>query len=641
MIRRWFNLLFTVPAHIFRLGIRSIREPSVFVLSARRAWRIARQQGPAELFLLLLASAVWDRQYRRLLAEYERVTPEDLEAIARRIANFRRRPTISVLLPVYNAPEQWLRRAVESVREQIYGHWELCIADDASSAPHVVPLLEQLAAGDSRIRLTLRERNGHISEASNSALDLATGEFIALLDHDDELSPLALYLAAEEINRNPEVNLIYSDEDKIDARGVRSGAYFKPDWNPDLLRSQNYISHLGVYRASLAREVGGFRTGYEGCQDWDLALRVTERCNDRQIAHLPFVLYHWRTIQGSTAMGHEQKEYVTATGKRVLEEHLARQGLRGEPQLYIGGHFRVRYYAPEEEPRVSIIIPTRDRYDLLKQCTDSIFSKTAYRRFEILIVDNQTTDAAALELLETLRRDSQARVIRYDAPFNYSAINNHAVREASGDIVVLLNNDIEVISPTWLEDLVGLACRKGTGAAGGMLYYPDDTIQHAGVILGMGGVAGHAYLNSPRGSLGYFSRAALPQNLSAVTAACLAIRKRVYLEVGGMNEKELAVAFNDVDFCLRVQEAGYRNVWTPMVEMYHHESASRGVDDTAEKQARFASEVAYMKKRWGRLLDFDPAYNPNLSLSHPFPMLAKAPRTTKPWAAERGAGAAG
>ncbi len=568
--------------------------------------------------------------YEHWIKVHDALTDDDREFIRLHVASFARRPLISILMPAYNTPEVWLRRAIESVRAQLYPHWELCIADDASTEPHVKAVLEEYVRLDDRIRIVIRETNGHISAASNSALALAQGELIALLDHDDELAPHALYMVAVALNEKPYLDLIYSDEDKIDETGRRFDPYFKPDWNPDLFTAQNVISHLGVYRIAVVRAVGGFREGYEGSQDWDLALRISEAIPALHICHIPHVLYHWRAIEGSAAFSSDEKPYARKAGMAAVRGHIERMGRSATISLITKAYLRVRYNLPNPPPLVSIIVPTRNGLHLLSQCIDSLCSKTCYTPFEILIVDNQSDDPDTIEYLASLQEAGRARVLRYDQPFNYSAINNFAARSARGELLCLMNNDVEIISEDWLDEMVSHAVRPEIGAVGAMLYYPSNRIQHAGVVMGMGGVAGHLYQGTSRGIDGYKGRARLVQNLSAVTAACLVVRKAVYESVGGMDEANLPVKFNDVDFCLRVMERGFWNLWTPFAELYHHESASRGPEDTPEKQRRFQSEIAYMRSRWSHLLGNDPAYNPNLALNDYWPNLA-APRVKKPW----------
>ncbi len=576
-------------------------------------------------FTPVLAPAV--ESYEQWIHLYEDTSPRAMQALAKRVTQLPSRPLISVLLPVYNTPEKWLRRAIASVQSQAYDRWELCIADDASSAPHVRPLLAAAAREDARIKVAFREQNGHISHASNSALQLASGGFIALLDHDDELAPHALAEVALALAASPAADLLYSDEDKIDGHGRRSAPYFKPDFLPDLFLAQNYLTHLAVHRTALVREAGGFRPGFEGAQDWDLALRVFERTSAERIVHVPKVLYHWRAIPGSTALSLDQKNYHLAAARRALEEHLDRTGQKTSLAPVEGGHWRVIHALPAEPPLVSIIIPTRNGLHHLRRCIESLRGRTTYPRYEILVVDNGSDEPAALAYLSELAKDG-VRVLPWPQPFNYSALNNPAARHARGELLALLNNDLEVITPGWLEEMAAQALRPGLGCVGAMLYYPDNLMQHAGVVLGVGGVAGHAFKKFPRGHEGSFNRARLAQNWSAVTAACLVIRKSTYEQVGGLDETDLAVAFNDVDFCLKVRAAGHRNLWTPFAEFYHHESATRGVEDTPAKQVRFSAEVATMLARWGDTLRADPAYNPNLSLESEDFALAFPPRLT-------------
>ncbi len=529
------------------------------------------------------------------------------------------RPLISVIVPVFNPPEVWLRRAIESVREQYYPNWELCLADDASTEPHVAELLADFTKRDRRIKVVTRTTNGHISAASNSALKLATGEFVALLDHDDELAPQALAEVVYALAEKPDLDFIYSDEDKIDEGGYRSDPYFKPDWNPDLLLGQNYTCHLSVFRTELLRRIGGFREGLEGSQDWDLTLRATAGLAPQQIHHIPRVLYHWRAIPGSTALVIDQKDdYPFRAAERALRDHLQQTEQAAELIAVEGRHWRIRYPVPVKPPKVSIIIPTHNGHDLLKTCLDSLRSRTEYPDYEIMVVDHASDDPVAQAYFREIEAEGVS-VLSFEGEFNFSAINNYAARHARGSILAFLNNDLEAIEGDWLREMVSQAVRPEIGAVGAMLYYPNDSVQHAGVILGIGGlngtpsVAGHAFKEAPRGSEGQRNRLRLAQNYSAVTAACMVIRRELFESMGGFDEKGLAVAFNDIDFCLRVRQAGYRNLWTPFAELYHHESASRGVEDSAVKLDRFAAEIRLMRERWGKILDHDPAYNPNLT----------------------------
>ena len=576
------------------------------------------------------------RDYATWVRRFDTPTNDQIVTLRARLESLAalQRPRLSVLMPTYNTPERWLVRTIESVRAQLYPNWELCIADDASTAPHVRRILDDYARCDERIKVTYRDQNGHISATSNSALALATGEFTALLDHDDEIPPHALAEVVLALAAQPDLEFIYSDEDKIDELGRRFDPYFKPEWNPDLLLGQNYTCHFSVFRTARLRAIGGFRTGLEGSQDWDLTLRATEGLDGARIHHIPRVLYHWRAIAGSTALVIDQKNnYPFAAAKKALADHLARTAAAAELVSVSGRYWRVKHPLPSHPPKVSIIIPTKNGDGLLRLCIGSILAKTTYPNFEIVVVNNRSDDPATLAYFEELR-PLGVRVLDYDAPFNFSALNNFAARAVSGELLAFLNNDLEVITPGWLDEMAAQALRPGIGCVGAMLYYPDDTVQHAGAVLGLtgpagrDGVAGHAFKGFKRGAEGDHNRLKLVQNYSAVTAACLVIRRKVFDAVGGFNERDLPVAFNDIDFCLRVRAAGYRNLWTPFAEFYHRESASRGFEDTAEKIARFQTETAFMRARWGPLLDRDPAYNPNLSLQHEDFSLAFPPRVS-------------
>ena len=524
--------------------------------------------------------------------------------------------TISIIMPVYNTPEKYLRLCIDSVRAQSYPHWELCIADDKSSKPHVRRVLTEYQKKDDRIKVVFRTQNGHISRASNSALNLCSGTYVALLDHDDSLPEHALFFMALAIIEHPEAQIFYSDEDKIDINGKRSEPHFKSDWNPDLFYSQNYVSHLGVYKRELLNTIGGFRTGVEGSQDQDLLLRSLPHVKAEQIVHIPKILYHWRTLEGSTAMASGEKTYTTDAGIKALNDYFEKNGPAGikvEAGL-VPNTYRVRWPIPNPAPLVSLLIPTRDRKTITEVAVRSILNKTTYPNYEIIILDNGSTEPETLEWFGAIQQeDPRVQVLRYDHPFNYSAINNFGAKHAKGSLIGLINNDVEVINPAWLTEMVSQALREDIGCVGAKLYYSNDTIQHAGVIIGIGGVGGHSHKYFGGNQHGYFSRLKLIQTVSGVTAACLIVRKSVYDEVGGLDEVNLKVAFNDVDFCLKVREAGYRNLWTPYAELYHHESISRGTEDSPEKQARFRREVEFMQSKWGDTLKLDPFYSPNLT----------------------------
>jgi len=500
---------------------------------------------------------------------------------------------------------------VSSVLAQSYSNWQLILVDDASEDKLLSAYLSSIETSSSNIIVVRCSDNIHISAASNQALAHATGNYIVLLDHDDLLHKDALKTVAHYIEKSPDATILYSDEDKLTAKGERAAPHFKPQWNRDLLYSMNYISHLGVYKKSTVDAIGGFKLGVEGSQDYDLLLRCVEQCTDQQIIHIPFVLYHWRALRGSTALAESEKAYSSDAGLIALQEHLA--SCTVEPGS-LPNTYKVNWPVPEPAPLVSIIIPTKNAMQLVRQCVDSIYQKTHYSNFEILLVDNQSDDVDSLTYFKTLEKAGKVRLISFDQPFNYSAINNYAVSKANGDFLVLMNNDIEILSESWLTDMVANISRSDIGCVGAKLYYPNGKIQHAGVITGLGGVAGHSHKYFFKEDSGYFKRLQVTQNLSAVTAACLAVRRDVFEQVGGLNEQNLTIAFNDVDFCLKVQKAGYRNLWSPYIEMVHHESISRGAEDTPEKQARFASEISYMQKTWGKQLVNDPCYSQWLTL---------------------------
>lgn len=572
--------------------------------------------------------------YYSWIDQYDTLTSEDHALMQAHMATFKSKPLISIIMPVYNTPEQFLRDALESVLTQVYPNWECCIADDASTKPHIQKLLREYGKKDPRFKIAFRDTNGHISAASNTALSLATGDYIGLLDHDDVLREHALYMVVNEINRFPDTEIIYSDEDLIDEFGVRYDPYFKPDWNPDLFYGHNLITHFGIYQKDKVVALGGFREGYEGAQDWDLAMRISEQIPASKIRHIPYILYHWRAVIGSTALSAEYKDYAKTAQFKTLQDHFKRTQRDVEISFIDGEFWKIRHMINEPKPLVSIIIPTKNQAPILSRCIESIRNKSPYSNYEIIIVDNQSNENETLDYFSRLSEEEYIKIIQYDLPFNYSAINNFAAEQSNGDILLFLNNDTEVITPEWLDEMAGHALRPEIGAVGAMLYYPNDTIQHAGVILGMRGIAGHIYYGSPRGSLGQRGRVRLMQNYSAVTGACLAIQKDKFTQINGFNEKDLPIAYNDIDLCIRLMEAGYRNVWTPHAELYHHESLSRAYDDTAEKAARVKSEADYLVNKWSDYIANDPTYNLNLSLTIPNFSIAFPPRVRRPWEAE-------
>ncbi|HEY1944484.1 MAG TPA: glycosyltransferase [Roseiarcus sp.] len=563
----------------------------------------------------------------------DELTELDRAAVRRHIADLASTPLISVVMPVYNPPIAFLRQAIESVMAQSYENWELCIANDASPDPEVARTLDKIAAADKRIKVLHRKKNGNICAASNSALELATGEFVALMDHDDILHETALYEIAVEIDAHPDVDVIYSDEDKISENGVRHSPFFKPDFNPDLLLGQNTINHLAVYRRALMARIGGFRPGFEGSQDHDLILRAWAASSSHRIRHIPAALYHWRQGTQAPSFSESRLEQCTRAARQAIQDFLDREG---EGAIVVAAPKASRYSRvirkiPEPKPLVSVIVLTKDRADLLSVCADGVLNRTDYPNIELLIVDHQSKEQATRDLFGTLERDPRVTILPYAGEFNFSAMNNMAVSAAKGTILALLNNDIEVMEPGWLGEMVSHAVRPEVGAVGAKLYYADGRLQHAGVVIGVGGVAGHSFLFEGREALGYFGQATLTRAVSAVTGACLVVRKSVFLEARGLDAEAFPIAFNDIDFCLKVQSKGYRNVWTPFAELVHHESLSRGYEDTPEKKARFARECANFRDRWAAVIENDPYYNPNLSLRSSKYDVAEISRRLKPW----------
>lgn len=519
-------------------------------------------------------------------------------------------------MPVYNVEVRWIKEAVKSVKDQIYTNWELCIADDASTNPQLIKYLEDISK-DPRIKVVFREENGHISEASNSALELATGEFVALMDNDDIIYPHALAEVVKVLNDKKDTDFIYSDEDKLNMKGERVEPFFKPDWSPDLFLSTNYICHFSVIKKDIVDKVGGFRKGYEGSQDYDLFLRVTEETD--KIEHIPDILYSWRKIPGSTAAVYGDKSYANKASIQSLEDAIKRRGLDAtvEKGLFPGS-FRVKYKI-KESPLVSILIPTLDKYKYLERCISSIFEKTTYENFEVIIIDTGSTEKETLDYYKTLEGNSKIKFLSWEKKFNYSAVNNYGVKHSKGEYILLLNNDTEIITPDWIEGMLEHAQREKIGAVGVKLYYPNNTIQHAGVVLGIGGpskeesIAAHVMRTYPKDIMGIpFATKDIIRNYSAVTAACLMVNKEKYLEVSGLDEN-FRIAFNDIDFCLELKKKGYCNLYTPYVELYHHESVSVGKPEEKSRDMReLEREVRLMKDKWIELIHNDPFYNENL-----------------------------
>lgn len=555
-----------------------------------------------------------DKAYQKWIAENERVYKS--EEIARRLENLTYNPLISILVPIYNVEAKYLKECIDSVVDQYYQNWELCLADDKSTSEHIRPMLEEYAEKDSRINVIFRKENGHISAATNSALDVATGEFIALLDNDDFIKKEALLEIVTLLNKNPDADMIYTDEDKVDQTGKkRSGPFFKPNWSPDAFLGHMYLCHMGVYRKSIAQEIGGFRIGYEGAQDYDFVLRFTEKTN--KIYHVPKILYHWRMLPSSTASGAENKDYAYLASLKAKDDALKRRGYKFTLEENLEIHSTNVYYHPNVNSMVSIIIPTKNHGNDLEICLKSIYEKTTWLNFEIIIVDNGSDEQETLDLLNKYKKEKMNfRILKLDVPFNYSLLNNRAVDIANGNYILFLNNDTQVLTDDWMERMLGQAELDYTGAVGAKLLYPDDTIQHSGVVLYDVG-PGHAFQYSDRYAVGYFGRLKINYNYLAITGAALMVAKEKFQDVGGFDEENLQVAYNDVDLCLRLYQKGYYNVVRNDVELYHYESKSRGYDTTSEKEKRLENERKYLDKKWKHLYEKgDPFYNENLIGNH-------------------------
>ncbi len=539
-------------------------------------------------------------------------TLEELEK--QRKKEFKIKPKISILVPMYNTPKKFFEELVNSLIGQTYENWELCLADGSMERNEK---LEAICKKDKRIKYKFIGINKGISENTNSALKLATGDFIALLDHDDLLPQFSLYEIVKCINENPDVEFIYTDEDKFEELGgKRYDPYFKSDFAPDTLRANNYICHFSVFKKELMDKLGGFRSKYDGAQDYDILLRMSETTN--KIVHIPKILYHWRVHALSTAKsGGTAKPYAYEAGIKALEDHIERIGLKGTVRHgNTLGTYKIDYEIIGE-PKVSILIPNKDYISTLKVCLKSIKKLTTYKNYEIVIIENNSEEKETFDYYNEIDGKDKIKVIYYpEKEFNYSKIINFGVKNSTGEYIVQLNNDTELITPNWLEEMLGYAQREDVGAVGVELFYPDKTIQHAGIIIGIGGVAGHVFKNLPKGIHGYFSKDAMVQNLSAVTAACIMTPKSIYDEVGYMDEK-FKVAFNDVDFCLKIREKNKLIIYTPYVQFLHYESKSRGFEDTPEKQARFKREIDRFHEKWQKFLKAgDPYYNINLRLDN-------------------------
>ena len=540
--------------------------------------------------------------------------PNDEELEEQKKYKFEIQPKISIIVPMYNTPVKFFEELVDCLINQTYSNWELCLADGSPEQNHE---LDSIIEKDKRIKYKFLNENKGIPGNTNAALSLATGDYLALLDHDDTLPLFCLYEIVKCINENTNVEFIYSDEDKIvGKKAERRDPYFKPDFSPDTLRANNYITHLSVFKKSLMDKIGGFRDDYNGAQDFDVIIRATE--NTKNIVHIPKILYHWRVHENSTAMAAGAKPYAYEAGQRVVEDHLKRIGAKGtvKPGGDIPGIYEVEYDVIGN-PKVSILIPNKDGIKLLKKCVESILKLTTYENYEIVVIENNSENDETFEYYKKLEQNEKIRVIKYpDKGFNYSRIINFGVRNCDSEFVMQLNNDTELLTPDWLQKFIGYCQREDVGAVGARLYYGDKSIQHAGIVVGICGLAANMLPGLPKGVHAYFGKDCLIQNVSAVTGACLFAKRSIYEEVGFMDEENFVIAFNDVDFCLKIREKGYKIIYNPYIELMHYESKSRGYENTPEKQERFERESNNFKNKWKEVIEKgDPYYNPNLSLT--------------------------
>jgi GT2 family glycosyltransferase len=600
--------------------------------------RVARRLGragprPAPVPELSLAQSEWsvangilsDTRYEQWAQMYDTLHDADRLALAAQLDGLDERPVVSIVLPVYDPPEEFLREAIESVRRQLYENWELCISDDCSTQAHVAKVLDEYAAMDSRIKVLKREVNGHISASSNSAVSMASGQWICLMDHDDLLADHALAVAVLALREASDPAIVYSDEDHIDDQGRRLAPYFKPDFDPLLILGQNYFSHLCMIRTDLVHQVGGFREGFEGSQDWDLVLRVLEIVQPEQVVHVPHVLYHWRVHPGSTASSVSAKPYVVEASRRVVQEHLDRVGIKAEVQTIWGGSFNlIRWNLPPVPPVVSVIILPRAG-TRIRRCVESILSLTAYPNVEVVLVDDGGFRPPMRQFLRD--RAGTFTIVETRDDLSDAAERNLAARAARGEILCFVDDNIEVMGTNWLEEVVGTLSHPGVGCVGVKLLYPDLTVAHAGLVIGIGGTVGYPHrLLFDRLSHGYFGRLTLAHCPSAVSMAVMAVRREAFDAVGGFSEDHLTGIFGDVDLCLRLYEAGWRTGWTPRAEMLLYERPEDTREAQGKNAVRFDRDVRYLQRRWRRWVEDDPAYNPNLSLAHETFPLAWPPR---------------
>lgn len=578
----------------------------------QKGFRYLKHYGPKEF---------WIRLHERFEPEevpygpwYAAYVPDEEALEKQRKHKFNYAPLISIAVPAYQTPVEFLKQMIESLISQTYTGWELCIANASPDNEEMQRVLADYSAKDVRVRFCSLKENLGIAENTNRAFAMAKGEFMGLLDHDDLLAPNALYEIVNTLQDHPQADALYTDEDKVTTDlDEHFQPHLKPDFNLDLLRSNNYICHFFVVRKSIVEKAGGFRKEFDGAQDYDFIFRCTE--NAREVLHVPEILYHWRTHKASTADNPASKMYAFEAGKRAIEAHLERTGTKGTvSHTQDLGFYRVKYPV-QGEPLVSVIIPNKDEKETLQTCLESLKKNTSYQNFEIIIIENNSTTGEIFKYYKELSRDQQIHLLRWGKEFNYSAINNFGVAHARGEYLLFLNNDVKSIEPDWMEEMLGVCQRPEVGGVGAKLIYPDNTIQHAGCVIGMGGIAGHMFVDMPADRTGYLHKASLLQDMSAVTAACLMMKKEVFEQAGGFTE-ELAVAFNDVDLCLKVRKNNHLIVYDPYAKLYHMESKTRGAEDSKEKVRRFQTEIEYMRCHWMDILkNGDPYYNKNLSLT--------------------------
>ena len=616
--KRLFSFIVKKISNFFK---KLFRLPKILIKTVKLMWTRHRLLVPPRMikqYINSFSNNMSNKNIDELL--YNPLVPTDYrkwlsEQNADKLVELEYQPKVSVIIPTYNVSKKLLSECLDSILNQSYTNFEICIADDNSTLKDTIETLKEYEKHE-KIKVVYRESNGHISEASNSAISIASGEFVALVDNDDTLDINALYFMVKKLNEDKNLDMIYSDEDKIDYNGNRCMPHFKPDFSLDTLLSVNYICHFTMIRKSIIDELGGFRKEYDGAQDYDLFLRVVDQT--KKIGHVSKILYHWRMTDTSTSSKSSNKSYVIENGKKALEDYLKRNKISGEVKKLNDIQMYQINYKLENEPKISIIIPTKDKSEKIKKCIDSIYCKTKYKNYEVIVIDNNSEETQTFDLIDYYKKEyDNFKSYRLECEFNFSYLNNYAVDKSNGEYIVLLNNDTEVITESWLSDMVGYASQKHIGCVGAKLLYPNRTIQHAGVITGVGGIAMHAYVSSSENVAGYFGRLVGVYDWPCVTAACLMIKKDKYNKINGLDEK-IKVAYNDVDLCLKAIDTGYYNVVLPQVKLFHYESLSRGNDMSESQYNRFKNEIDYMCDKWGMKLLNDRFYNKNLSHMYAF-----------------------